>query len=64
MTDEQSGQNHTAHTNNPVPFVYYGRQARAVDGGALKDIAPTMLHLLNITPPSEMTGHSLLKLEG
>jgi 2,3-bisphosphoglycerate-independent phosphoglycerate mutase len=64
MTDEQSGQNHTAHTNNPVPFVYYGRQARAVDGGALKDIAPTMLHLLDITPPSEMTGHSLLKLEG
>jgi len=60
MTDKKSGQNHTAHTTNPVPFVYYGRNARAVNGGALKDIAPTMLHLLNITPPSEMTGHSLL----
>ena len=64
MTDKQSGQNHTAHTTNPVPLVYYGRKAQALDGGALKDIAPTMLHLLNITAPSEMTGHSLLILEG
>jgi 2,3-bisphosphoglycerate-independent phosphoglycerate mutase len=64
MTDSQSGQNHTAHTTNPVPFVYYGRNAQAISGGALKDIAPTMLYLLGITPPAEMTGHSLLKLNG
>ena len=63
MTDIESGQNHTAHTTNPVPFVYYGRQAQAISGGALKDIAPTVLYLLDITPPSEMTGHPLLKLE-
>ncbi|GMR14914.1 MAG: 2,3-bisphosphoglycerate-independent phosphoglycerate mutase [Gammaproteobacteria bacterium] len=62
MTDHKNGQKHTAHTTNPVPFVYYGRNAQAVAGGALKDIAPTMLYLLGITPPPEMTGHSLLKL--
>ncbi len=64
MTDKQSGQSHTAHTTNPVPFVYYGRDAQAVTGGALKDIAPTMLYLLGITPPAQMTGHSLLQLSG
>lgn len=62
MTDSQSGQNHTAHTTNPVPLVYYGRKAKTLDGGALQDIAPTMLYLLGIAPPTEMTGHSLLKL--
>ena len=64
MTDHQSGQSHTAHTTNPVPFVYFGRKAQAISGGALKDIAPTMLYLLDITPPTEMTGHSLLNLTG
>jgi 2,3-bisphosphoglycerate-independent phosphoglycerate mutase len=62
MTDMQSGQNHTAHTTNPVPFVYVGREAEAISGGALKDIAPTMLYLLGIDAPMEMTGHSLIKL--
>ena len=62
MSDHQSGQAHTAHTTNPVPLVYLGREAEALDGGALKDIAPTMLHLLDLKPPAEMTGHSLLKL--
>ena len=62
MTDHQSGQSHTAHTTNPVPLVYYGVQAEALDGGALRDIAPTMLYLLGITPPDEMTGHSLFQL--
>ena len=62
MTDKQSGQSHTAHTTNPVPFVYYGREAETRPGGALRDIAPTMLYLLGIVPPEEMTGRSLLKL--
>jgi 2,3-bisphosphoglycerate-independent phosphoglycerate mutase len=62
MTDHQSGQSHTAHTTNPVPLVYFGRKASVLAGGALKDIAPTMLYLLGINPPSEMTGHSLVKL--
>jgi len=62
MTDPQSGQAHTAHTTNPVPLVYYGRRAKIRDGGSLRDIAPTMLYLLGMTPPVEMTGRSLLEL--
>ncbi len=62
MTDPLSGQVHTAHTTNPVPLVYYGRRARILEGGALRDLAPTMLYLLGMTPPVEMTGHSLLEL--
>jgi len=62
MTDHQSGQSHTAHTTNPVPLVYYGREAEALGGGALRDIAPTMLYLLGMNPAAEMTGRSLLKL--
>jgi len=62
MTDHQSGQSHTAHTTNPVPLVYFGREAEALPGGALRDIAPTMLYLLGKPPPAEMTGHPLLRL--
>lgn len=63
MSDEQSGQPHTAHTTNPVPFVFCGRRARIEDRGTLRDVAPTLLHLLGLPQPDEMTGHSLLKLE-
>jgi 2,3-bisphosphoglycerate-independent phosphoglycerate mutase len=62
MSDPLSGQAHTAHTTNPVPLVYFGRPARALAGGSLRDIAPTMLHLLDIKPPAEMTGKPLLEL--
>jgi len=62
MTDRHTGQSHTAHTSNPVPLLYYGRKANLTTGGALRDIAPTMLYLLGITPPAEMTGRSLLEL--
>jgi len=62
MKDHQSGQSHTAHTTNPVPLVYCGRQAKAVAGGALRDIAPTMLYLLGLPKPGEMTGQPLLEL--
>jgi 2,3-bisphosphoglycerate-independent phosphoglycerate mutase len=61
MTDPGSGQSHTAHTTNPVPLVYYGRQAKVSAGGSLRDIAPTMLYLFGIKPPVEMTGRSLLE---
>jgi 2,3-bisphosphoglycerate-independent phosphoglycerate mutase len=64
MTDHKTGQSHTAHTSNPVPFVYLGRQAKVHSGGSLRDIAPTMLHLLGMTPPEEMTGRSLLEFIG
>lgn len=62
MKDHQTGQNHTAHTTNPVPLVYFGRRAKAIAGGALRDIAPTMLYLLDLEQPGEMTGHPLLEL--
>ena len=64
MTDKQSGQSHTAHTTNPVPLVYCGRKAESVAGGALRDIAPTMLYLLDLPKPEEMTGEPLVKLTG
>jgi len=63
MRDENSDQPHTAHTTNPVPFIIVGdayRGKRLRKGGSLRDIAPTMLELLNLDVPQEMTGTSLL----
>ena len=60
MFDEETQQPHTAHTNGKVPLVYVGRQQKLSDGGNLADLAPTMLDLLNIERPAEMTGRSLL----
>lgn len=63
MYDEQTQQPHTAHTSDPVPFIYVGRNAKIVKtDGALSDIAPTMLYLLGIDKPTEMTGTSIVKL--
>jgi len=62
MSDPATGQAHTAHTVGPVPLVYFGaRKATLRGGGALRDIAPTVLELLEIPAPPEMTGHSLLE---
>ncbi len=63
MSDESTGQAHTAHTTNPVPFLFLGRKAAVDDQGELRDIAPTMLYLLGLPQPQEMTGHSLLRLK-
>jgi 2,3-bisphosphoglycerate-independent phosphoglycerate mutase len=61
MTDEQTHQPHTAHTTEPVPFIYVGkRDLKVREGGVLADVAPTMLHLLGMEVPQEMTGHSIL----
>jgi 2,3-bisphosphoglycerate-independent phosphoglycerate mutase len=61
MSDETTGQAHTAHTSEPVPFIYVGKRALKVrEGGVLADVAPTMLQLLNMEKPQEMTGHSIL----
>jgi 2,3-bisphosphoglycerate-independent phosphoglycerate mutase len=60
MFDEASGQPHTAHTLNVVPFIYVGRPARLAGGGALEDVAPTLLALMGLPQPPEMTGHSLV----
>jgi 2,3-bisphosphoglycerate-independent phosphoglycerate mutase len=61
MTDPVSGQAHTAHTLNKVPLLFHGRPARVLDGGSLRDIAPTMLALLGLPQPAEMTGRCLLE---
>jgi len=65
MFDEETGQAHTAHTNEPVPFVYIGRPAKInpVKHPSLADIAPTLLNLLNLPKPTEMTGQNLLTLK-
>jgi 2,3-bisphosphoglycerate-independent phosphoglycerate mutase len=60
MHDPATGQAHTAHTLNRVPFVFVGRPAKVAAGGALQDIAPTMLALMGLPIPPEMTGHSLV----
>jgi 2,3-bisphosphoglycerate-independent phosphoglycerate mutase len=61
MRDAESGQPHTAHTVGPVPFVYLGERPAALrEGGALRDVAPTMLDLLGLPQPGEMSGRSLL----
>ena len=60
MFNKETGQPHTAHTSNPVPFVYYGREATMESAGALSDIAPTILYLLGLEQPKEMTGRSLI----
>lgn len=62
MIDHTTHQAHTAHTLNPVPFLYVGRKATMAETGALQDIAPTMLALMGLPIPQEMTGKSLVIL--
>jgi 2,3-bisphosphoglycerate-independent phosphoglycerate mutase len=60
MVDAFTGKPHTAHTTNPVPFIYLGKNNRALrDDGILADVAPTMLEVLRLKKPSEMKGESL-----
>jgi 2,3-bisphosphoglycerate-independent phosphoglycerate mutase len=63
MWDKGSGQAHTQHTTDLVPFIYVGRQASLAPQaeGALKDIAPTLLAMMGLPQPAEMTGHSLIR---
>ncbi len=61
MNDPRTGQVHTAHTTNPVPLVYVGSTAKRLDEGALCDIAPTLLYLLGLEQPAEMTGRVLIQ---
>lgn len=59
LIDAETGGPHTAHTTNPVPCWLYGASGRLRDGGGLKDVAPTLLDLLELPIPEEMTGRSL-----
>jgi 2,3-bisphosphoglycerate-independent phosphoglycerate mutase len=63
MVDPSTGVAHTAHTSEPVPFIYVGRDAEARTGGTLSDVAPTMLHLLGMEQPKEMTGKTIMQLK-
>ncbi|MFK8014532.1 MAG: 2,3-bisphosphoglycerate-independent phosphoglycerate mutase [Gammaproteobacteria bacterium] len=60
MSDAHSGQAHTAHTTNPVPLLLYGMDGELSDGGVLSDIAPTLLAMMGLEQPDDMTGRSLL----
>ncbi|MCH5300973.1 MAG: 2,3-bisphosphoglycerate-independent phosphoglycerate mutase [Ruminococcus sp.] len=60
MVDED-GEPFTAHTTNPVPFCVVGYPCKLREGGRLADIAPTMLEILNLEQPEEMTGKSLIE---
>jgi 2,3-bisphosphoglycerate-independent phosphoglycerate mutase len=62
MLDRVAGQPHTAHTNNLVPLIYVGRPAALEGRGALCDIAPSLLRLLGLPQPAEMTGRPLVRL--
>ena len=62
MLDEASGQPLTSHTNGPVPLVYVGSKDISLRGdGSLCDVAPSLLSLLELPQPAEMTGHSLIE---
>ena len=57
----ETGEPHTAHTTNPVPFILLGAgDVRLHEGGVLGDVAPTILELLGLPVPEQMTGKSLI----
>ncbi len=60
MVGEGTGQPHTAHTTNLVPLVHVGGEKPLSGGGCLSDLAPTMLDILGVEKPVEMTGKSLI----
>ena len=65
MIDYATGEPHTAHTTNPVPIILVtpNNKLKLKSGGKLADLAPTMLDLMNLEKPEEMTGESLLDKE-
>jgi 2,3-bisphosphoglycerate-independent phosphoglycerate mutase len=61
MSDKGTGQPHTAHTTDPVPFILVGEKARLRESGCLADVGPTILQLMGLEQPPAMTGRSLLR---
>jgi 2,3-bisphosphoglycerate-independent phosphoglycerate mutase len=61
MKDPKTGGPHTSHTTNKVPVVLMGGGAASIKDGRLADLAPTMLELMGIKQPEEMTGHSIVR---
>ena len=65
MMDAQADQPYTAHTTNPVPLIYVGkRHAGLLDNGALCDISPTILKIMGLKVPTEMSGRPLIEFDG
>jgi 2,3-bisphosphoglycerate-independent phosphoglycerate mutase len=63
MEDHSTGQAHTAHTCEPVPFIYVGKRNVSLrTDGVLADVAPTLLSLMGLAQPAEMTGRSIIRL--
>jgi 2,3-bisphosphoglycerate-independent phosphoglycerate mutase len=62
MKNYETGEPHTAHTTNPVPFILYNYDENYTlkEGGKLCDIVPTLLEVMGMEQPAEMTGQSLL----
>jgi 2,3-bisphosphoglycerate-independent phosphoglycerate mutase len=61
MIDVKTGEPQTAHSSNQVPFIVIGEgNAKLREGGKLADIAPTMLKIMGLEIPSEMTGESII----
>ena len=61
MVFDENGNPFTAHTTNPVPFIVTGKNVELREGGILADIAPTILDLMQLPKPAEMTGMSMIK---
>ena len=61
MIDSKTGEPHTAHTTNPVPLILIGKEGVKLKEGKLADLAPTMLDIMGINKPEEMTGESLIE---
>ena len=62
MFDEETGQPHTQHTTLPVPLIYIGKKKISLlKQGSLSDVAPTILTLMDLPQPKEMSGKSLVK---
>ena len=63
MKDPETGGPHTSHTTNPVPVLLLGGGAISIHDGRLADVAPTLLLLMGLTVPKEMTGQPLVRLD-
>ena len=61
MNDPATGGPHTAHTTNPVPVLLMGGDVQAIRDGKLADLAPTLLALMDLPQPKEMTGRTLIR---
>ena len=61
MIDYKTGEPHTAHTTNPVPLILVGMEKAKLKQGRLADLAPTMLSIMGLEKPEEMTGESIIE---